>query len=201
MSHGQSLLFPSCWTSSAHSTRTWNPAPSLFLSHGDDHCDDPQHVATFGPLAEPQLPTWYEPNDLTEMNNTDVTPMFFHRPGMTLTYDSAESIASQPSESDLVSEQLRDMLASPLYLQEKEASADRSRVYRSYRKNSVSSSSHFLANAGRPAAVFSHRRKSSQESLSDREVVSLVHPAVPGENEALSRLSESENDTKFVIEE
>ena len=120
---------------------------------------------------------------------------------MTSTYDSAESIASQPPESDLDSEQLREMLASPLYLQEKEASADRSRVYRSYRENSVSSSSHFLANAGRPAAVFSHRRKSSQESLSDREVISLTHPAVRVENEALTRLSESENDTKLIIEE
>ena len=63
-------------------------------------------------------------------------------------------------------------------------------------KNSVSSSSHFRANTGRLAAVLSHRRKSSQESLSDREVISLAHPAVRGENEALSRLSESENDTR-----
>ena len=40
--------------------------------------------------------------------------------------------------------------------------------------------------------MFSHERKSSQESHSDREGISLAHRAVRGENEALSRLSESE---------
>ena len=60
MSHEQSLLFPPCLTSSALSTSTSNPTPSLFLSPGDDHCDDPQYVATCGPLAEPQIPTGYE---------------------------------------------------------------------------------------------------------------------------------------------
>ena len=39
---GQSWLFPPCLTSSAHSTSTPNPTPSLILSHGDDHCDDPR---------------------------------------------------------------------------------------------------------------------------------------------------------------
>ena len=65
----------------------------------------------------------------------------------------------------------------------------------------MSSSSHFRAIASRPAAVFSHERKSSQESHSDREGISLAHRAVRGENESLSRLSESENDTKFILEE
>ena len=60
---------------------------SLFLSH-DDHCDDPHYVATFGPLAEPQIPAGYEPNDLIEVNNTEVTPIFFHRPSVTSTSDS-----------------------------------------------------------------------------------------------------------------
>ena len=183
MSHAESLLFPSCLTSTAHSTRTPNPTPSLFLSHGDDHCDDPQHVATFGPLAEPQLPTAYEPKDLTEEDTSMlVKPMCFHRPSMTSTFDSAESIATSPAESDLDDEHLRDMLASPLYLQKREASADRSRV----RENSVSSSAHFRESAVKTAAVFSHKRKSSQESRSDREGISLAHRAARGENEALS---------------
>ena len=116
---------------------------------------------------------------------------------MTSTFDSAESIATSPAESDLDDEQLRDMLASPLYLQKKEASADRSRV----RENSVSSSSHFRESAGKPAAVFSHKRKSSQESRSDIEGISLAHRAVRGENEALSRLSESENVARLALEE
>ena len=49
MSHAQSLLFPPRLTSSAHSTSTSNPTPSWY---GDDQ----HYVATFGPLAEPQIP-------------------------------------------------------------------------------------------------------------------------------------------------
>ena len=56
MSHAQSSLF--FWlTSPAHATRTPNPTSSLFPSHGDDHCDEPRHGATFGQLAESNLPT------------------------------------------------------------------------------------------------------------------------------------------------
>ena len=49
--------------------------------------------------------------------------------------------------------------------------------------------------------MFSHKRKSSQESFSDREGISLAHRAVRGENEALSRLSESENAARLALEE
>ena len=41
---------------------------------------------------------------------------------------------------------------------------------RSFRENSVSTSSHFRESAGKLAAMFSHTRKSSQESHSDRDV-------------------------------
>ena len=51
--------------------------------------------------------------------------MFFHKPSMTSTYDSAGSVATPPPESDLDDDQIRNILASPLYLQEREASADR----------------------------------------------------------------------------
>ena len=107
--------------------------------------------------------------------------MFFHRPSMTSTCDSAESVATPPPEPDLDDEQLRDMLASPLYLQEREASVDRSRVCQSYREKTVSSSSHFRASVGSLAAVFSNNGKSSQESTSDRDGISLAHRPVRGE--------------------
>ena len=199
MSHAQSLLFL-CWTSSAHSTRISNPTSLLFPSHGDDHCDDPRHKATFGQLAESNAPAGYEPNDLTEMNNTEVTPMFFHRPSMTSTYDSAESIAYPPPESDVDDKHTRNTLASPLYLHEREARADRPRVYHSLRENSVSSSSHSRESAAKLAAVFSHKRKSSQESgvHSDRDCIHLAHRAVQGENGALTRLSESEKGHEII---
>ena len=54
---------------------------------------------------------------------------------MTSAYDSAESIATFPRKSDLDDEQLQVMLASLLYLQEREASVDQPRVYHSYREN------------------------------------------------------------------
>ena len=117
------------------------------------------------------------------MNNTEVTPIFFHRPCVTSTYDSAESIATLPPESDLDDEQIRDMLASPLYLQETEASANQPRVYHSHRQNFVSSSSRFRVSAGKPAAMFSHRRMSRQECHSDRDGIPLAHRAAQGEND------------------
>ena len=120
---------------------------------------------------------------------------------MTSTYDSAESIATSPPKSDLDDEQISDMLVSPLYLREREASADQPRVCHSYRENSVSSSSRYKASAGKPAALFSYKRKSSQESHSDRDGTSLAHRTAQGENETKSRLSESESDARIILEE
>ena len=76
MSHAQSLLFPYL-TPSAHSTRIPNPTSLLFPSHGDDHCDDPRHAATFGQLAETNVPTrnarstGFEPDVIVPLSNTN----------------------------------------------------------------------------------------------------------------------------------
>ena len=78
---------------------------------------------SFGRMAEINTLAGYEPKDLIEVNDTEVSPMFFHRPSMTSTCDSAESIATPPLESDLDDQQVRDMLASPLYLREREREA------------------------------------------------------------------------------
>ena len=58
-------------------------------------------------------------------------------------------------ESDLDDEQLRALLASPLYLQEREASAERSQVHHSERENLMSSSSQDPISTGKPVALFS----------------------------------------------
>ena len=63
-----------------------------------------------------------------------VKPMFFHKPSMTSTHDSAESIATPSLELDLDDDQIRNMLLSPLNL---EAIADRSRVYHSFKEKSM----------------------------------------------------------------
>ena len=67
---------------------------------------------SFGSLADLHSPTGYGPKDLAEIDNpVQVTPLFFHRPSMTSTYDSAERIATPPPVSDLDDEQIRTMLA------------------------------------------------------------------------------------------
>ena len=75
----------------------------LQISSSDEiyHCDDPINVSC-GSLADLHSPTGYEPKDLSEEDNpVEVKPLFFHKPSMNSTYDSAESIATHPSESDL----------------------------------------------------------------------------------------------------
>ena len=59
-------------------------------------------------------------------------------------------------------------------------------------EKTMSITSRFRASAVKLAAMLSHKRKSSQESHSNRDGTPLAHRAGQGENEALSRLSESE---------
>ena len=49
-----------------------------------------------------------------------IKPMFFHKLSMTSTYDTSESIATLPPESNVDDDKIRSMLAPPLYLQERE---------------------------------------------------------------------------------
>ena len=147
--------FPTAFRTSSLLTRTpirpsVRPSTSPLQTSSSDeinHCEDPQKVS-FGHLASPHPPTGYEPNGLAEEDNllrdgTHIRPLLSHRPSTTWISDSDESLAFHALDSDLDDEQIRTLLASPLYLQEREASADRSRVYHSLRANSVSSSSHF----------------------------------------------------------
>ena len=89
----------------------------LFPSHGDIPCD-PRPGAQFGRLAEQSSFAGYEPNDHIEVDNSEVTPMFFQR---------RTSIASPCNSGEDVAARLAQtvgMLASPLRAQESEASAD-----------------------------------------------------------------------------
>ena len=78
-----------------------------------------------------------------------VKPLLIHNWSMTSTYDSAESIATSPPESDLDNKQ-RIILTSPLYLQGRIINTDRSRVYHFLSENPVSNSSHFRESTGKP---------------------------------------------------
>ena len=85
-------------------------------------------------------------------------------------------------ESDLDDGQIRALRASPLYSQEREASADRSQVCHPVREKSVSSSSQVPKSLGKPVALFSSKRKASPETFSDREDSSLEHQQAQGNN-------------------
>ena len=65
----------------------------------------------------------------------------------------------------------------------------------------MSSSSHFRESAGKPAAVFSHKRNSSQETFADRRGISSGHPPVQGKGETLLRFSDPEKAARTVLEE
>ena len=100
-----------------------------------------------------------EYQDLAEHEDLRVKPLFFHRPSIASTCDSAESIAISPLDSDLDDDQVRALLASPLYLQEREVNAERSQVYNSARENLTSSSSQDPISTGRPGALLFSSKK------------------------------------------
>ena len=78
---------------------------------------------------------------------------FYNQSLLSSAQDSIESIAT-PQEADLEDEQIRALLASPRYLPEREASAERSQVYHSERENLMSSSSQDPTSTGKVVAGF-----------------------------------------------
>ena len=78
-----------------------------------------------------------------------------------------KSIATLP-ESDL-DEPLRALMASPLYLQERGASAERSQENHSERENLMSSSSRDPTSTGKLVAVFSSQNRMNQSIFSARD--------------------------------
>ena len=98
-----------------------------------------------------------------------VKPMFFHRLSVTSTYDSAESIATPPLESDLDDEQIRNMLASPLYLQEREASSIRETLPQCSHPKESRVKKHFPTEKAFPQDINQLKEKVKPYSGSDPE--------------------------------
>ena len=76
-----------------------------FHSSEINPCHDPQQ-ASIGKMADVRTFTGYEPKDLAEKDDLCVKPSFFHRPSITLTYDSrfktqVSSCSGFPSETML----------------------------------------------------------------------------------------------------
>ena len=158
---------------------------------------------SIGYLAESITSTGYEPEHLTEdkdhaeHEDLRVKPFFFHRQRTASTYVSAESIATLPPESDLDDEQIRALLASPLYLQEREANAVRSQVYHSEREHLMSSSSQDPISTGKPVAVFSSQSRLNQDTF-PRETNLLM--LFFGSNEPIFRFSNPANVAKSLLD-
>ena len=183
-----STFSPCTRTPSHPSARPISTSPTFHSSGTNSATTHNKRVSTMWLVYAPLQVT--SPKILQKKDDLCVKPLFFHRPSTTSTYDSSESIASLPPESDLFhrrqavllntriyvstpcpstnksqhrptilrkasrhrpldsdldDEQLRALQASPLYLQEREASADRSQVCYSVRENLVSSASQVQA--------------------------------------------------------
>ena len=119
------------------STGTFSLSSTLSSSHvphplPSEHifCGDPRPHLN-GSLAEPQTFTGNVPKQLAEEQGhrhfTEDKQFFEHEDLR------AESIATPLPDSDLDDEELRVLLASPLYLQEREEDAERSQVNHSER--------------------------------------------------------------------
>ena len=120
-----------------------------------------------------------EIDDQEEKEEIVVKPMSYSQSLIHSAFDSAESIATPP-DSDLEDEQLRKMLASPLYtevsekpdaesIQKRVANAQRAQAYQSWRESLMSSSSRDLEVSGKPDAVFSCHSESSRNTFSQRD--------------------------------
>ena len=184
------------------------PSSPLLVPRSLSHCHDSRPLQRG---TSPELPpvTGYEPNRIVEdceknMHFTEdqiteledrVKPFSYNQS----TYDSAESIATPP-ESDFDDEQLRALLASPLYLQERGANAERSQVCHSERENLMSSSSQdpTTGGTGKPVAVISSQSKLNQETFSDQ--FSLKHQQVFGSNKPMLGFSNPANVVKSLLD-
>ena len=103
-----------------------------------------------------------------------------------------------PPEADLDDEQIRALLASPRYLPERKASAERSQLYHSEREGLLSSSSQSLnfIGTGKPVARLSNQKRLGQHEFSGRE-----QPAdVSWDNESVFRDAYPANVAKFLLE-
>ena len=196
--------------------RTGTPSliPEPVFQRAEQPCED-RGPQLSGDLAEPGPFTGYDPKQLaedrdhkhftgdgqfTEHEGLRVKTLSFHQSIIASIYDSAECIATALPESDLDDEQLRALMASPLHLQERKASAERSQVYHSERENLMSTSSQDPISTGKPVAFFSSQSRLNQDTFSDRDDFSLRHQQVFGSNEPFIKFSNLANEATSLLD-
>ena len=116
----------------------------LLLPCRDDNPNppNPQTARLFGRLAIQCLLTGYEPNAIVEISRTDVTLMLLpsRRASFCSAYNSGEDATSGLVSSEVDERQSTGRLASPLFMQKREASVILARI--SHPTGEMSRSSH-----------------------------------------------------------
>ena len=154
-----------------------------------------------------------------EISSSEVTPIQqpSKRKSCCSVFISSEDITSAPVSSEVDERQSIGRPASPLLMQEREASAMPARIYHFTRESSMSRSSH-IPSTRKPIPTHSHKRKSSRDrrSVQEKHLTSEIvrseqqevrdfqkfrAEAVQGEHEACSRLTEAEVHTGRLLEE
>ena len=209
MSHTPSLLYPSHLSTTSH--LHLHSSPALSLDHPPDlywchlhteisPCADPSNCVfrSYG-WNDIAYRLWAQTSHWREHTSFLVKPMFFHRPSMTSTYDSAVSIATLTSWIGLGWWANSEYVGFTVVLtgeRSKCRPTTSSSLIR--RKLSVQFISLPRVSAGKPGAVFLHKRKSSQEAFSDREGVSSEHQTVQGKCGTCFRFSDPEEAARTV---
>ena len=101
--------------------------------------------------------TGYEPNETDNSDDKEVSASFFQGSSITSIYDLGDNGAESPYV-EIDDEHIRKALASPLYIQEREANASLRQTYHSSEESLLPSAQSILASTGRPV----QKRMSSQ---------------------------------------
>ena len=141
-----------------------------------------------------------EHQDLAEHEDLRVKPLFFHRPSFASTCDSAESIATPPPESDLDNEQIRALLASPLYCRsEKQMRTDRNFITLQERKTWCQVHLKFRRVRGDWLRCLQPKTDRIKKRISTEDF-SSGHQQVLGNSEPLFRFSHPDNSANSLLE-
>ena len=186
-----SIFSPCTRTPSYPSAR---PTSTSLTSHSSEinPCHDPQQ-ASISCMADVRTITGYEPKDLAEKDDLCVKPLFFHRPRITWTSDSAGSIATSFLNRIWMMSKFVLCWLHHFFFSGETSKCGPITCYHSERENLVSSSSQVPKSTRKPVALFPRKRKSCQESLSDTEDFSSEHQQVQGNNDPPFRFSNPGN--------
>ena len=107
-----------------------------------------------GPMAIIPPPTRYEPNVTDNFDDMGVTASIFQDSSVASIYDLGDKRSESP-DAEIDDEHVRNALASPLYIEEREANASLRQAYHSNAESLFPGAQSILASTGRPVAWLS----------------------------------------------